>query len=47
MDSTKTGKNLPYTFASFSDIDVLVVDSGISKDIIEAAHANKVEVIIA
>jgi DeoR/GlpR family transcriptional regulator of sugar metabolism len=47
IDSTKTGKNLPYTFATFEDIDILVADEGVSRDIIEAAKAKGVEVIIS
>jgi len=47
IDSTKTGKNLPYSFAGFEDIDVLVADEGISKEIIESAKSKGVEVVIS
>jgi len=32
MDSSKFGRNMPFTFANMSDIDLLITDENISKD---------------
>ncbi len=31
LDSTKTGKSMPYTFAGLSDVDLIITDSGFSE----------------
>ncbi len=45
MDSSKVGKNLPYTFGMLSDIDVLVSDEQLPEEIVQAARAQGVTVI--
>lgn len=37
MDSSKCSKVMPYTFAEFSDIDVLITDSNLAQDVKDAA----------
>ena len=37
MDSSKVGKVMPYTFAAFEDIDVLVSDGNLPQDVRDAA----------
>jgi len=45
MDSSKVGKNLPYTFGTLSDIDVLVSDDKLPEEIIAAAQQQDVTVV--
>ena len=45
MDSSKTGKTLPFTFANLKDIDVLVTDTELPDNIAAAAKKNNVELI--
>ncbi len=45
MDSSKVGKNLPYTFGTLADIDVLVSDEKLPAEIIAAAKEQGVAVI--
>ena len=45
MDSSKVGKSLPYTFATLDDIDILVSDGNLSKEILEAAEKSGTKVI--
>lgn len=45
MDSTKVGKNLPYTFGTLADIDVLVSDDRLPEEIVTAAKEQGVMVI--
>lgn len=45
MDSSKVGKNLPFTFAGLEDIDVLITDGQISDDIINEFKKNDIGVI--
>ena len=45
MDSSKVGKNLPYTFSVLSDIDVLVSDDQLPEEIVQTAREQGVTVI--
>jgi DeoR/GlpR family transcriptional regulator of sugar metabolism len=45
MDSTKVGRNMPYTFAQPSDIDILITDEGIPEHIENIFKENKVTVL--
>lgn len=45
MDSSKVGKNLPYTFGTLADIDVLVSDDQLPAEIVTAAKEQGVTVI--
>ncbi len=47
MDSSKLDRNLTFTFASLDDIDVLVCDKPLPKEIEEAAVKSDVEIILA
>jgi len=44
MDSTKFGKNHPFTFATIKDIDLLITDGNISNEDFEKLRKSKVEV---
>jgi DeoR/GlpR family transcriptional regulator of sugar metabolism len=44
IDSTKFGKNLPFTFATLSDIDLLVTDDRINREVLEELQKQEVEV---
>ena len=44
MDSSKLGRNMPFTFADLSDIDLLVTDGKISKDDLKKVHKSGVTV---
>ncbi len=44
MDSDKFGKSHPFTFATLKDIDILIGDSNLSRDFINAAGAEGVTV---
>ncbi len=46
-DSSKLDKNLPYTFAGFSDIDVIITDEEVSSEFARAARAAKIKLVIA
>ena len=46
-DSSKLDKNLPYTFAGFSDIDVIITDEEVSSEFARAAKAAKIKLVIA
>ena len=35
MDSTKFGRNMPFTFANIDDVDILVTDSDVPREIME------------
>lgn len=45
MDSSKFGKNLPFTFAHLSDIDLLISDDEVSKDIAMHINSGKIKII--
>jgi DeoR family fructose operon transcriptional repressor len=45
MDSSKVGKNLPYTFATLADVDVLVSDDKLPREIVDAARQQGVTVV--
>lgn len=45
IDSTKINKSLPYTFASLSDIDIIVTDKKLPKDIEMEAERSGVSII--
>ena len=45
MDSSKLAKRMPFTFARLSDIDVLISDSGLDKEVAALAHNEKVQVL--
>lgn len=47
MDSSKFNRSLPFTFASFSDIETLITDSVLSDDIALAARDAGVQIVIA
>jgi DeoR/GlpR family transcriptional regulator of sugar metabolism len=42
MDTSKINKSLPYTFASIRDIDILITETKLSKDLIEHFKKNGV-----
>ena len=46
MDSSKADKSLPYTFANLSDVDVLISDSPLPKNLELAAREAEVEIVI-
>lgn len=45
MDSSKLAKRMPFTFARLSDIDVLISDSGLDKEVATLAQNEKVQVL--
>ena len=45
MDSTKIGRNMPYTFAQPADIDILITDKNIPAEIEDLFTENKVTVL--
>ena len=45
MDSSKLAMRMPFTFARLSDIDVLISDSGLDKEVAALAHNEKVQVL--
>ncbi len=45
MDSSKIDKSLPYTFATLSDIDVLITDSELPHDLMIAAKEKNINII--
>jgi len=45
MDSSKLGKNLPFTFASLDDIDYLLTNKELSEEIIKAANDANVKIL--
>lgn len=45
MDSSKLAKRMPFTFARLSDIDVLISDSGLDKEVAALAHNEMVQVL--
>lgn len=45
MDSSKIDKNLPFTFATFKDIDVLITDKPLSESIQKSAAKANIEII--
>ena len=45
MDSSKLAKRMPFTFARLSDIDVLISDSGLDKEVAALAQNEKVQVL--
>ena len=47
MDNSKIGRSLPFTFATLSDIDLLICDSPLPQEIAAELTANQVELIIA
>lgn len=44
-DSSKIGRLLPFTFASFKDIDILVTDKSLPENIINIAQSTNTEII--
>ncbi len=42
MDASKVDKNMPYTFATMKEIDYIITDEKLPKEIEELAHANGV-----
>ena len=46
MDSSKLDKSLPYTFANFTDCDVIITDQEMPEDIQRAAAENGVEIVV-
>ncbi len=47
MDSSKIGRSLPFTFATLSDIDMLITESPLPSDVAVEAAACGVEVIVS
>ena len=47
MDSSKLQRNLPFTFATLSDIDVIITEAPLPEDIARAAEQAHVRIIIA
>lgn len=47
MDHGKIGRSLPFTFATFSDIDVLVTDAPLPAEVEAEANRKKVRVVVA
>jgi len=47
VDSSKFGRNMPFTFAAWEDIDVLITDDGLPLEVAQRIEANGVEVIRA
>jgi len=45
MDTSKIGKNMPFTYAKLSDIDIWVCEKKPQKDILEMAQQHGVEII--
>ena len=45
MDSSKSDKSMPFTFAMLSDIDVLISDENIDDALVEAARQHGVEIL--
>ena len=45
IDRSKLGRTLPFTFASLSDIDVVICDAPLPEDFIQAARAAGTEVL--
>lgn len=45
MDSSKIDKSLPYTFANFSDIDILITNTSLPDDLAKMAAEKNVNVI--
>jgi len=45
MDSSKFGRGMPFTFASLSDIDLLVTDAGIAKEDLKKIQSSGISVI--
>ena len=39
LDSTKLGKIMPYTFAAFGDVDVIISDAEFPQELREKARA--------
>lgn len=44
VDSSKFGRSMPFTFAGFSDIDILITDTKPSDDVLRAAQEHGVTV---
>lgn len=44
MDVSKIDKNMPFTFATLKDIDVLICDKALPEDIVQAAERYGVEI---
>jgi len=44
MDSSKLGRNLPFTFASLSDIDLLITDKNIAEDDLKQLNKTGIKV---
>lgn len=47
MDSSKTGKSLPYTFADLSDADVIITDAVLPDEITHNAEECGVRIVVA
>ncbi len=44
MDSTKMNKNMPFTFGTFEDIDILICDKKLPEDILKSAKEHGIKV---
>ena len=47
MDSSKLQRNLPFTFASLNDIDIIITEKELPRDVMDQCKAANVKVIIA
>ncbi len=47
MDTSKLDKILPYTFADISEVDVIITDKPLPKDITATAEAARVTIVVA
>jgi DeoR/GlpR family transcriptional regulator of sugar metabolism len=47
MDNSKIGRSLPFTFASLSNIDMLICDTPLPADVAAELTAHGVECVVA
>ena len=47
MDASKLQRNLPFTFATLNDIDIIITDKPLPEDVMEKCRAAKVKVVVA
>jgi len=45
MDSTKFGKNMPFTFANFDEVDTVITDSGIDPEMAKCIRDSGIELL--
>ena len=45
MDSSKYGKNLPFTFAALSDIDFFITDDGLDREFMDELQSCNIEIL--